>query len=541
MHSEAETGVRGRPASVHDAASRVYGVAMPQEYVPRVPPLHAALVIAGAVIAILGACATRPADGKTTSDGAVETDAKVPITTASADARALYLKGRALADRLRPHDGRLLFEQAVSLDPSFAMAHYSLAVSAPTPRVLAAELAAAVAHSGTVSEGERLMILSLQARANADPRAALEYTEQLVAKFPRDERARLALGLAYFGQQDYDRAILEFKQAIEIDSSFSPAYNMLGYAYRPVGRNEDAEAAYKKYIQLIPDDPNPYDSYAELLMKTGRFDESVAQYEKALSIDPHFPGSYLGISADRMFQGQPGKALAEAQRLYDAARDDGDRRAALFAQAIVSVDAGDTEHALQRLAQEYALDATIADTMAMSADAVALGDVLLDAGKPDAARARYAEALDLVMASSRSDAVKDDATLADRYNRARVALAERDRRTAEAEAKVYASGAQAKHNAVRIRQSHELAGLIELDAQKFDLAETELRQADQQNPFVLYALARAYEGAGDASTALTLATAAANANTLPTLPYAFIRMKAMMKATKMATRRPSSS
>ena len=28
-----------------------------------------------------------------------------------------------------------------------------------------------------------------------------------------------------------------------------------------------SEKAFEKYIELIPDDPNPYDSYAELLMQ----------------------------------------------------------------------------------------------------------------------------------------------------------------------------------------------------------------------------------------------------------------------------------
>ena len=488
------------------------------------PPVWIAL---GALLVIFSGCASNPIVTTTTSAGTTAPNAKIPISTGSADAMALYLQGRTITDQLRAHDGRALFEQAVVKDPAFAMAHYNLALVATTPKVFSEQMNAAVALSTNVTEGERLLILALQARANVDQAKSLQYTEQLAAKFPRDERARTALGLAYFAQQDYEKAAVEFKQAIEIDPSFSPAYNMLGYSYRPLGKNEQAEAAYKEYIRLIPSDPNPYDSYAEFLMKTGRFDESIEQYEKALSLDPHFSGSFTGIAADHMFQGKYDEAIAKAQKLYDTARDDGERRTALLTQALAYVDAGQSDRALQILDAEYSLDAMIADTAAMSADAVAMGDILLDASNPDAARVKFALARDLTATSSQSVKVKADTKLADRYNMARVALAKHDRATAATEAVAYASGAQANHNAVRTRQAHELAGLIALDARTFDLAVTELKQANQQDPFVLFALARAYQGTGDSAMARTLALAVANANILPTLPFAFVRRKAL--------------
>jgi cytochrome c-type biogenesis protein CcmH/NrfG len=42
---------------------------------------------------------------------------------------------------------------------------------------------------------------------------------------------------------------------------------MLGYSYRSLENYAEAEKAFKIYIELIPDDPNPYDSYAEMLSK----------------------------------------------------------------------------------------------------------------------------------------------------------------------------------------------------------------------------------------------------------------------------------
>ena len=223
-----------------------------------------------------------------------------------------------------------------------------------------------------------------------------------------------------------------------------------------MGNYPEAETAFKKYIELVPNDPNPYDSYAELLMKTGRFDESIAQYRKALSIDPHFVGSHFGIASNLMFQGKHAQAIAEAKKMEAAAQNDGDRRFALFTKALVYADQGKTDQALKEMQKQYDLGAKIGDTAAMSGDAQSMGDILLNAGKPDEASKRYEQALSLVEKSSRSEEVKDDATLAHHYNLGRVALKKNDLATAKTEAAAYLSGATAKNNPARIRQAHNL-------------------------------------------------------------------------------------
>ena len=265
---------------------------------------------------------------------------KIAITTSSVEARQLYLKGRAMGENLRAHDSREILKQAAAKDPQFALAHYSLALNSPTAKEFFEHLKQAVSLSAKASEGERLMILGLQAGANADTKTQRDYYEKLAAAYPGDERAHFLLGGAYFGQQDYPRAIAEYHKSVELAPDYAPAYNLLGYAHRQAGESGEAEQAFKKYIELIPNDPNPYDSYAELLLKMGRFDESIAQYQKALAVDSNFINSHQGIAAALMYKGNPDQASAELQKLTDKARSDAERRTALFAQTVIDVDAG---------------------------------------------------------------------------------------------------------------------------------------------------------------------------------------------------------
>src|SRR5262245_29256208 len=59
---------------------------------------------------------------------------KVPITTASPEARELYIQGRDLAEKLRATDSHGVIEKAVAKDANFAMGHLALANSAPSAK-----------------------------------------------------------------------------------------------------------------------------------------------------------------------------------------------------------------------------------------------------------------------------------------------------------------------------------------------------------------------------------------------------------------------
>ena len=491
------------------------------------------------VVSILVGC-NRTKSNSAAESGAVSGDSskataganrgKIPVTTKSEEAKKLYDRGLEFADQIRFHDARQLFQQAAAKDPDFAMVHYQLAVSSPSNKEALAHLNQAVALSGNASEGERLAILSLQAGFNAEPAKSLEYAKEAVQKYPEDERAHQALAFAYQGQQDYEKAVDELNKAIELNPSFSPAYNSLGYAYRPLNKNAEAEQAFKKYIELVPNDPNPYDSYAELLMKTGRFDESIAQYRKALSIDPHFTNSYYAIAGDLMYQGKHAQALAEAQKLANAARNDGDRRLVTFTKTVIYIDQGKTDLALKEMEKQFAFDSKLKDPVQMAQDVNGIGVILIEAGRPDQAQKRFQQALDIQANSTLSSEAKQDAKLAHHYHLGRVALAKNDLATAKSEAAEYLKGAEEKENDVRIREAHELAGMIAIKEKNFDQAISELEKANQQDPYVIYEIAVAYAGKGDQAKAKETYKQAAEMYILPTIDYALIRVKAGKQA-----------
>jgi tetratricopeptide (TPR) repeat protein len=467
---------------------------------------------------------TTPASNSATN---ASSDGKIAITTTSEEARKEFLAGRDLSEKLRVTDSIQHYDKAIALDPNFALAHLNRANASPTAKEFFEHLKHAVTHSDKASEGERMLIQAAEAGANGNPAKQKEVLDKLVAAYPNDERAHFTLGGYYFGQQDFTQAISHYKKATELAPNYSTAFNILGYAYRQNEQYAEAETAFKKYIELIPNDPNPYDSYAELLLKTGRFDEAITQYNKALAIDPNFVNSYFGIAAALTYKGKASDAAAELQKITDKARNDGERRTALFGQMVVAADSGKLDQALAEVEKQYALGQKTNDIPAMAGDLQLKGNILLEMGRYDDAKKAYEEALRITTSdASLSQELKDNTALFHHYNLARVAIGKKDFATAKTETETFKRGSEAAKNQNQVKQAHELAGMTALGEKNYDQAIAELLQSNQQNPANLYLLGQAYQGKGDAAKAKESFTKAAKFHSLPQLNYAFIRAKA---------------
>jgi tetratricopeptide (TPR) repeat protein len=485
-------------------------------------------------IALLALCtASWIACTKSTSNVAASSDGgKIPITTSSEEARKEFLTGRDLSERLLAQESLPHFDKALALDPEFASAELARAVSSPTTKEFFEHQKKAVSLASKASNGEKLLIMANEAGANGVTEIQKEYLDQLVAAYPNDERAQFTLGNYYFAQQELDQALAHYKKATEIAPSYSQVYNLLGYCYRQKGDYANSEESFKKYVQLIPNDPNPYDSYAELLLKMGRYDESITQYRKALSIDSHFNPSRFGISADYMYSGKPQEAAAELQTMAEQARNDGELRTALFGMAVLASDQGKFDQALAAIDKEFAVAEKKGDTASMAADLQAKARILEQMQKHDAAAKEFDRSLQLVEDSNLSQELKNNATLQHHFNAASVAIGKKDLAAAKSHAEEFRKGAEARKNDAQLKQAHELAGRIALAEKDNAKAITELEQSNLQNPQNLYRLSQAYRGNGDAAKAQEYLKKAAEFNSLPALNYAFIREKAQKEAGK---------
>ncbi len=114
------------------------------------------------------------------------------------------------------------------------------------------------------------------------------------------------------------------ERAVTLYPDYAAALNDLGYGYADTGNFEKAFAAMDRYVALEPDQPNPHDSYGEILRMAGKFDAALEQYRMSIRIDPNF-GSELGVADTYALMGKEQEAREEYDRAIVFAASDGDK------------------------------------------------------------------------------------------------------------------------------------------------------------------------------------------------------------------------
>lgn len=482
----------------------------------RIPGELRFLMLCCAALAVTACGQREQATTEAVDEGAATEMAaeKVPVTTSSDEARALYEEGLALADNLHGVEANAKFAQAVQADPGFAMAYYRLALSSQSAAAFFKAVGQAEEAMENASEGEKLYIRQLVALAENDQAAQLDAISSLLSMYPKDERTHIALANYQNGQQNFAEAAKHYEHATAINPDFASAWNSLGYARRSLGDLEGAKKAFARYIEIIPNEANPYDSYAELLMEMGEYDESIANYRKALEYDPHFPSAYAGISINESLKGNADAAQAAAREMMAAARNDAEKRGALFQSVTAHLYAGDFEQAIDVADELYALAEEQENLSAMGSIAEYMGDIMTVTGDSAGALEYYELALENRQASNINEANKEQARRTHLFKSAIAAVVGDDLETATALAEEYTAAAEADGTAFERRRVHELAGYLAAMNGDNEASAAELAQANQLDPIVLYWQAVANKEIGNDDKAAELATQAAYRNTL---------------------------
>jgi Flp pilus assembly protein TadD len=147
----------------------------------------------------------------------------------------------------------------------------------------------------------------------------------LLAKYTGDKRIAFLAGRWLSLQEQYELAARFLERAIALDASYAPAWNWLAYCHAYSGDYSKAFAAMERYVTLLPSEPNPQNSYAEILRMSGNSRDALEHYRHALKIDPAFQASQIGIADTYALMGEQATARSEYDKAIRGASVAGDK------------------------------------------------------------------------------------------------------------------------------------------------------------------------------------------------------------------------
>lgn len=453
---------------------------------------------------------------------------QLPVTTTSTEALALYQKALDYVENVEYVDARPLLDEAIQKDPGFAMAYALRAVVAGGFNVAQENRDKALSLLDTVSPGERHWIMASKAQADGDVAKMQQHIAELLKLHPNDQHAAYFAGNAA-RMVDDNQALRYFKRATTIDPKFAAPYNQIGYIHLRKGDFAGAEQALKQYIANRPDSANPYDSYAELLLRMGRYDDSIAQYEKALAKSPGFAGSLIGIGHNHVFMGDYEKARGSYKRLYDSGGAS-DKASSLYWTAVSFVHEGKVPEALQALEQqrEFATAEKLTPT-AMNAQ-LDQAWLLSESDKSSEAVSHIDQVEAMIDGAPFTDRAKATWHRQVLLARALTAARARDFATARS-AMARAKAAMTRDLPTAAVENYESSmGVIDVLEGKYEAALRHLKLGDPEDPYAMFYQAEALRLKGDAagSARMYMKVTKSNQNGLG---YALVRLRAKKAGT----------
>lgn len=219
-----------------------------------------------------------------TIEGASSQNKKIPVTSNSAKAVALYQQAVTAMEDVDFARSIDLLKKALKEDPKFFLSQYNLAINSAflnRPDEYRKYADMAKNNQSKLSEAELLLKKALENRMNDPKYNNIEIWKKLAEMYPKDPEPYYNLGMSLAAQGNFKEAIDTYKKILEFTDKPGPTYNMLGYTYMGMNDFANAEKSFDKYIQLEPNNPNSYDSKGDYYMEIKDYANAYKSYMDA--------------------------------------------------------------------------------------------------------------------------------------------------------------------------------------------------------------------------------------------------------------------
>jgi adenylate cyclase len=224
--------------------------------------------------------------------GGEEKRALAKKPTENPEAHRLYLLGRyefAKYTQTAWNNAIRYYEQALRLDPNYALAYCGLADN--------------YAYMGSVVMPEKEAIAKEK-----------EFAQKALELDPELAEAHMSVALALVAAYDWRNGLKEFDRALELNPNLAFAYELQSWTLNGLGRFDEAIAKTRKAVELDPLNPFFQMSLSFYQYWARQYDDAIAQARKTLAMDPNSAISHVLLGLSFLKKGDTAGAIAELQK-----------------------------------------------------------------------------------------------------------------------------------------------------------------------------------------------------------------------------------
>src|SRR6266849_1121473 len=212
-----------------------------------------------------------------------------------------------------------LYQHAVELDPNFAMAYARLGTvynNLGQSELSEKNREKAFELRDRASEHEKLYIMSHYYVDSGQLEKGITALELYKQTYPRDSIPYNNLAVVYNQMGQYENALDNARQAVQLDPDSASGYSNVGFAYAGLNRLDEAKATFNQALQRKAGPTVAHSSLAIIAWQQG--DKNLMERELgAMKDDPQGEFQMVGLRSGMAAyagQGKAGKAFGQKQR-----------------------------------------------------------------------------------------------------------------------------------------------------------------------------------------------------------------------------------
>ena len=139
-------------------------------------------------------------------------------------------------------------------------------------------------------------------------------------------RSFFSIGYLHSEQNETDKALSAYDEAIILTPNFAEAYINRGSAKRALGNHEEAITDFNEVIRLNPNSASAYTYRGVSKNVLGKHQEAIIDHDEAIRLKPDFFKAYINRGSAKRSMGQMGEARKDFDKGLELAQQQGEEK-----------------------------------------------------------------------------------------------------------------------------------------------------------------------------------------------------------------------